>query len=1332
MKRNFFPTEILKEKDSTNRGVEVRQPCHQSIRAHQIHVNPSKSVFNPCRIKWLKVSAWMEQDETWIFRIARAMKGIISQSPQRVDRIALTTTLHSPRARRHILTFLLFHLLTFLPVLAEDKKQTPPLIPTAIVPYDHAQPLTKQQPERYYLDYETFQRMWEDVKAHRDENSKKGGAVAGTPDDHTLSSALYRIAMGEDRIAVSGRLALTTRGKDWQHVPLPFSGINLETIAINGSPASFRDGAILVEKAGQHLIEVEYEVPVGESTNDFVTWKIPPAAASLLQITMDSNSAEPVLAGNWPLHKSWTGDGPSLYTTAFGFGTHVEMRRRLKSTGRGMIRPNLVEVDARLFVSEGLEKLEATYRIGFDGQESDRFTIGFDSSLKPVQFDIPNLAYWEIDDGGANGQRNLAFVLTQPVKDSLEIGLVAERLASDSARNFPRLSADATRIVQQRALLRVNDFSIKAQPGPNHRQITFPGKAGQYDGFIPVSAFSLTGENEPLLYNAQTEAPERSAEASFVYQVGAGKLETIARFSIHSPDAPLVSNSFSIPTEASVQLVEGNRIKDWWRTGDELFVRYSGGTPETTSVLIYLTRQLDAEANSELAIEAIRIADFDDDKVTGQGLIVGHVTKDVSLALTSSGLVAREVGIAEVAQDFEVIAPLERKRGFRFSRSDYSGSITLTDVDPKYNGLWVMLARIHESYAQISLQADIEVTQSGLNRIAFRTPESFPELRVISNEVRELTHELIDGVRHYEIVFQQYITDAVSFTLETEIPHGGDLSLPDLAFTGAARQERFVIVENRSPERMTTSTSGLEKTVESLLPYKPGGILRSAALFRAQPKWSLSANLEQLQTSGGNDAVILYADLTTSIRANGEEWLKAVYHIQNRSLQFLSILPPDGTELMSVVVDGEEVRSDSGEVNGQPGLLVPLIQTKLGQLAYDVELVFRSQRSRTGGAQMLNHIDRRLDDPLVVGPTVEKTFWRVYLPANHELGDADGNMNQVERGRRILAMLQCDIDELKFLNTVAADFDNGIATRNTSLENGDLLVQRIEDNLSRIGGQLQGGENAELRKVQQELEQQKVVITENRIELPNFQGGNVAIDADGDIKVDRFGWFDNSDAITKRNQELSEKKKKQISQVESQVRLNDNISIGGGFQGNHVSAKEPAAKGNDSYSQIGVLNRGSIKGDVGGKLSLLNRAQVDVQDVEDKIPFIGDLPQQTETGVPLTNARSKIAGKQVEPTTAKPATANQAIDINAIDALIADATSIEAESVVAKGRRSVRVDFPVEGQALYFEKLKDHAEIFIASARPRDMNRWLWLGVFLVLGLALWSGDRWLARRKAA
>ena len=102
--------------------------------------------------------------------------------------------------------------------------------------------------------------------------------------------------------------------------------------------------------------------------------------------------------------------------------------------------------------------------------------------------------------------------------------------------------------------------------------------------------------------------------------------------------------------------------------------------------------------------------------------------------------------------------------------------------------------------------------------------------------------------------------------------------------------------------------------------------------FRALPGWTLQISLARLEKEAGRSAFVEWAELTAAIRGDGSEWHRASYHLQNRSLQFLPVKLPDGAELASVSVAGENVRADRGKADGKDVLLVPLIKTNPGDL----------------------------------------------------------------------------------------------------------------------------------------------------------------------------------------------------------------------------------------------------------------------------------------------------------------------------------------------------------------------------------------------------------------
>lgn len=1103
-----------------------------------------------------------------------------------------------------------------LPAVA---KENPTASHTVVVPYDHTKPISEQTADQFYLEYETFQILWKQAKTFRENGRKLDPEFKKGPEDFVISSALYRVFSTRDRLTVEGKILVTTREKAWQSVPLLFAGVNISSIELDDSAASFTNGAVLIEDPGQHEITVKFELPLDEK-NQAATWSIPRASATLLEITMDSEFAEPVLQNNWPMSETTVASN-KVYLAAVGQQDRVEFRRRLKTSGRGMTQPNVATIRSHLFVAQGLERLETNFELTFQGQEENSFTIDFDESITPVQFEIPNLQSWKMISE-KQGMRSLQFELTQPVRDRLDVKMIGERLIDTlgSDRDFPEMNANAARVVQLRSVARVSDLDVALSPGGNHRQMEFITTEVDLSGFVPVASYSLAGENEPLTYVLSERDSKRSAVAEYLFQAGRGKLETVGQFQLRSPDGPLLSATITLPSDGTIQSVDGNRVRDWWRTGDELFVRFSGATPDVTALLVYITQELEVDA-TEIEVEPFGLVGFEDNDVSGSGLIVTHVTQNTVVDFDQGRQVVREVGAYEIGTDFEVLAPLERKSGLKFERGNFSGTVRLTPIAPKFDTAWVMLAQAHESWLDVSIRADLEITRSAIDRVHFSTLESVPELRVISDDVREVKATVVDGRREYEVRFQKFVTDAIYFNLETEIPHSGTAELPDVVFSEASREARYLIVENQSSDRMRLSHSGVQTTVESMLPYTPD-TLQSADLFRApSANWNVEVTVEKLETSAGNEASISYAELTTAFRANGEEWVRAVYHLQNRSLQFLPVDLPDDADLVSVRVSGNDVRADRGEVNGSAVVLVPLIQTKPGQLAYDVELVFRKRDEILKNGKMFDEFSRALNDPEVVGVTVGKTLWNVYLPAGHELDDSDGNMDRVQAQRNTIEKLRSDLAELESLNLVAGDDDNAIQLRNVALGNGGVLVQRLEEKLGQISVQDEEG-----RQLKEGLEKQKLIITENRIEMPAFDTSKATIDltlapevvefegfinygtpieVDGETtkrKKGKVTWGDNNIKFETRNTGIQQKAAAQIDKVGKQRRLNDSISVGNkyfnndaaAYQGNDVALQkmEAPARGLQGQ-QIGKLSgNGKASSEVDEKLNRLSYAQI--------------------------------------------------------------------------------------------------------------------------------------------
>ena len=122
-------------------------------------------------------------------------------------------------------------------------------------------------------------------------------------------------------------------------------------------------------------------------------------------------------------------------------------------------------------------------------------------------------------------------------------------------------------------------------------------------------------------------------------------------------------------------------------------------------------------------------------------------------------------------------------------------------------------------------------------------------------------------------------------------------------------QRHYVLLINSSSSQLTAADTTLKEAVQSQdLPVvvEQQFIDQATELVRlttslAAPKWTIHKFPQQ----PGVPASINVADLTTVLSRDGTYRAQAQYTIKNRTRQFLALTMPEGTELLSVFVQGQ-------------------------------------------------------------------------------------------------------------------------------------------------------------------------------------------------------------------------------------------------------------------------------------------------------------------------------------------------------------------------------------------------------------------------------------------
>lgn len=1128
---------------------------------------------------------------------------------------------HWPRTRfAHGLSLVLSGILVLLGSAKIRADEKVPPAADVFVPFDSTKPLDTQTPGKVFIDYKAFQRLWKEAKANRQVIQASGGEVAGQAPWAVIHSALYKARIVDAKLIVEGLLSVSSSGV-WAQTEMGFAGASPSQIQLDGTPAPLREGKLLLEKPGQHTVEARFETALPSGWQKAQV-SLPGATASLLELSLQDMSARITINGGLPTVELATVDGVVArhITAALGPAKTLTIERLLAATtaNQAVKLPSMASIQSALYVSPALERLESHVEFSFPGGDRQEFRFDFDGGITPISFDIANLETWNLKHEG--GRSTLDFKLALPVRDKLSISLTGERPAGKlpATEEFPTVNASAARQEQKLLLLAVNELDLKVQPTPAHQQTDFPDLKGADAGFQRVAAFSATGSPPPLPLTISGKELKHEAKVDYLLQVSPSKFEIHAVFGLNAaPGEDLLKGSVAVPPGFAVTRVDSDRLQDWWVDGDTLQVRFSGATPPTTTLLLGLAQPW-KEVPSSLKFSPVAVQGFSE--VKGRGMIAALPALNVKLAFDQRVVFIREVGSGEQTAEypaigaFQLAPPFEGKRSFTFDVAAFEATATLEQVTPQFDSRWVLGAEVHDSWTRLEARCDVEVHAGALSDVAFTLPVGAGEARVTGEAVREVTRSAPANqpLAEYRVSFQNPIVRATQFVVALELPHQGEISLPDIRFPGASLSDRFLMVQNASEGELHLDP-GKTKAAE---PMQSSDVAKEVHFtveqfsapqyFRLGDDWHLQWKLESLATTAGTKALVRLAELTTAVRANGEEWLRAVYRLHNRNLQFLPVRLPEGAELISITIAGEPVRADHGERDGRPVLLVPLIQTRPGDLDLDVDLVCRKPST---GETLPQQVGLKLDDPELPGVTIERTLWNVSVPPGYSLKDADGNMERVEEAAAEKEKLSSFWSELVGLNSLRQSREASAETKVLARRNAQNLRLVFESAAQTLGNEEAKKQVQQFDVVEQQLAQQEAAQKVQPDATP-------AAASTGNL---HWSWDFNSSYMKDRNSTDQKRQQEELVRITSSLGLNDSCFCGNGALMTKYKAAPPA-----SAPASGNQAQGLAQGMVNSRSQAVNRLQ---QANEGDKEVLGEQLKQLEANrLPQSQSQPQLSG----------------------------------------------------------------------------------------------------------
>jgi hypothetical protein len=346
---------------------------------------------------------------------------------------------------------------------------------------------------------------------------------------------------------------------------------------------------------------------------------------------------------------------------------------------------------------------------------------------------------------------------------------------------------------------------------------------------------------------------------------------------------------------------------------------------------------------------------------------------------------------------------------------------------------------------------DLAIEDAGLRQVQFLLPESLAQAQISVALLREKTVERAEA-------------GSVRVTLQLQDELTGDLRVlvqDDRLLGGAEQQAPIpVVLTGRTLRRFVAlENAGLDELVVER-------VEQLEALDRRQRQWQelaavLGSGLTEAYLVSGAEPVLAYrtqareavevagariglGETLLALDGSGAYRATQVYHVDNRTAQFLEVELPAGSRLWAVRVADEPVKAAAAGTARRVRL--PLLKTAPGELGYQVVLKYGGQIEAPGWVT-------RVEFPFVrtVNINVERSRARLFLPSSHAWLDFGGTMEPVtEAGAYEAGYLAYQTEKLKELVQTTRDRNEFAQVR------AQWNVKQWQQKLDSHGGELRG------------------------------------------------------------------------------------------------------------------------------------------------------------------------------------------------------------------------------------------------------------------------------------
>lgn len=953
-----------------------------------------------------------------------------------------------------------------------------------------------KQAEKVLVPYETYVNLWN--RARPDQ------PISGPAPEREFifAGAEYEATLGlEDQLLIRGRINVDVLTDQPVMAPLRLEGGVLSEALVDGRPARLSTigpaaGAGQAKQAAKPMLAVllsgegrkQIQLTIRLTAERQGGWqrvqvRLPGVVSGAITLHVPKQGTEVRLRGVHDRELFETTQDAETIATALDLNQPLGVQWRPK-VGETQIDRTLTAQSTAVWdvQDEGL-RLNWNIQLAFRQGRRDAFTLHAPRDYLVEQVSGDNIRSWraEKEDDHQRIEVTLLKAVAGRVNFTLRMskrGQIADDqeplvapvvTAADAALHqgavyIRRSPVIELRVVQQRGVAQtdINDQAIRLVANQN--------SAGESPlGVVNFQAFRFTSTD----YAVQVQADPVTADdfrlrANWQTLLHLGGFETRLEslVKIDAGHFTMHHVQLQVPAELQIDRVEADQLLDWAASVDgetqQLDIFFQSG--QRGQFAIVLVGEIPGQPLSN-PLELPRLQLPDADRQTGQIVVksdTGYEIQPRQLTNVQASPV-RGPSSPALRQVQSWLTPENRSAAqWVLSVSDhanYGGRLVAETRSPRVSATSVTNVRVTDQTIEESLLLRYQVSNAGLRQIGFRLPSSLREARIQAPLVRRQILQDIEGDdSQFRVVLelQEAVLGEIVVVVEHDRLHdGGRHAAPIPVFESDVVDtvQQYVTLENASRDELVIVTQrGVEPLGRRTPPAELSGVnLNRALAVRDNPLLEYEAKQRTIVSTAG--ARIELAESSLAVDAAGVYRGQQVYHIDNRTEQFLEVELPATARLWTAIVANEPVKPAKSD-QGERFVRIPLVKTAVGDPNYTIRLQY--------GGQLENVEWRQVEFPLIrtVNVNVELSQVRLFLPESNHWGRFGGSMREVK-------------DERTFIRGYAGYVNRQISKATKALTSKDAYRRaRAKNNLKQLALAVETfqAENRGRRDVQAEFD----------------------------------------------------------------------------------------------------------------------------------------------------------------------------------------------------------------------------------------------------------------------